>query len=277
MRSVTGIRVQGPVGRRACACQAPSARLAPMPCWTGTRPLRRFRSRRHPSLRESWRRCTARCTTRSTRSSRATTPIASRSRRRQGLRRTPLRRPPRTACSSALVPAQKAALDAALAQSLAKIGDERSKADGVAVGKAAAERMLAWRAKDNFDAKAEDKPGTGAGVWQRTPPGLAPGALPQLGGVTPFIAQVGRSVRGEGPAGADEPGVRTRSRRDQAPGRSPQHRAHGGANRRGGLLGGQRDSAAECRRARRVAGAGSCRCTTTPASSRCCTPPLPTR
>jgi hypothetical protein len=90
---------------------------------------------------------------------------------------------------SALVPAQKVALDAALAQSLAKVGDERSRNDGVAVGKAAADRMLAWRAKDNFDAKAEDKPGTGAGVWQRTPPGLAAGALPQLGGVTPFLVK----------------------------------------------------------------------------------------
>ena len=87
---------------------------------------------------------------------------------------------------AAFVPSQKAALDTALAQSLAKIGDERSKADGIAVGKAVAERMLAWRAKDNFDAKAEDKPGTGAGVWQRTPPGLAPGALPHFGGVTPY-------------------------------------------------------------------------------------------
>jgi hypothetical protein len=87
----------------------------------------------------------------------------------------------------ALVPSQKAALDAALAKSLANISDERSKADGIVVGRTVAERMLAWRAKDNFDAKAEDKPATGAGVWQRTPPGFAPGALPQMGGVTPFI------------------------------------------------------------------------------------------
>ena len=86
----------------------------------------------------------------------------------------------------ALVPSQKAALDGVLAKSLANISDERSKADGIVVGRTVAERMLAWRAKDNFDAKAEDKPGTGAGVWQRTPPGLAPGALPQMGGVTPF-------------------------------------------------------------------------------------------
>lgn len=90
---------------------------------------------------------------------------------------------------AALVPAQKAALDTALAQSLAKVGDERSKTDGVAVGKAAADRMLAWRAQDKFDAKADDKPGTGAGAWQRTPPGLVPGALPQFGGVTPFVLE----------------------------------------------------------------------------------------
>ena len=90
---------------------------------------------------------------------------------------------------AALVPSQKAALDSALAQSLAKISDERSKADGILVGKTAAERMLAWRAKDNFDVKAVDSPGTRAGVWQRTPPELAPGVLPQMGGVTPFTLE----------------------------------------------------------------------------------------
>ena len=123
----------------------------------------------------------------STRSSRSTKRIASRSRLPQAPRKTLLWRPPRTVSLPRLMPSQKAALDTALAQSLAKISDERSKADGIVVGKTVAERMLAWRAKDNFDAKAEDKPGTGVGVWQRTPPGLAPGALPQLGGVTPFM------------------------------------------------------------------------------------------
>jgi hypothetical protein len=88
---------------------------------------------------------------------------------------------------TALVPGQKAVFDAALAASLAQITEERAKKDGIAVGKSAAEQMLAWRAKDNFDAKAQDKPGTAPGVWQRTPPGMAPGALPQLGGMTPFV------------------------------------------------------------------------------------------
>ena len=87
----------------------------------------------------------------------------------------------------ALIPSQKGALDAALAQSLAKIGDELSKADGIVVGKTVAERFLAWRAKDNFDAKAEDKPGTSAGAWQRTAPNFEPGVLPQFGSVTPFL------------------------------------------------------------------------------------------
>jgi hypothetical protein len=87
----------------------------------------------------------------------------------------------------ALVPGQKPAFDAALVASLAQIPEGRVKVDGIAVGKSAADQMLAWRAKDNFDGKGQDKPGTAAGVWQRTPPGLAPGALPHFGGVTPFV------------------------------------------------------------------------------------------
>jgi hypothetical protein len=88
---------------------------------------------------------------------------------------------------SALVPGQKAAFDAALATSLAKMPDDVARSDGLAVGKSAAEQMLAWRMQDKFDAKAQDKPGTEPGVWQRTPPGMAPGALPQMGAVTPFV------------------------------------------------------------------------------------------
>jgi hypothetical protein len=86
----------------------------------------------------------------------------------------------------ALVPGQKGAFDTALAASLAKVADAGARDAGVAVGKLAADRMIAWRAQDKFNAKAEDKPGTAAGAWQRTPPGMAPGVLPQLGGMTPF-------------------------------------------------------------------------------------------
>ena len=86
-----------------------------------------------------------------------------------------------------LLPAQRASFDAALSTSLAKVPDGPAKTDGIAVGKDIAARMLAWRATDGFDAKAADKAGTGAGAWQRTPPAMAAGILPQLGAVTPFI------------------------------------------------------------------------------------------
>jgi hypothetical protein len=88
---------------------------------------------------------------------------------------------------SAMVPPQRPAFDAELAVSLGKIPDGQAKTDGVAVGKAVAEKMLAWRAADGFSAKASDNPGTAPGVWQRTPPAMAPGVLPQLGAVTPFV------------------------------------------------------------------------------------------
>ncbi|MEO7402582.1 MAG: vanadium-dependent haloperoxidase [Burkholderiales bacterium] len=85
-----------------------------------------------------------------------------------------------------LVPAQKTNLDNALAASLRTIADGQSKDDGVAIGKGVADQMASWRAGDRFDAKASDNPGTDPGRWQRTPPAMAPGVLPQLGGVVPF-------------------------------------------------------------------------------------------
>jgi hypothetical protein len=88
-----------------------------------------------------------------------------------------------------LVPAQRQAFDAQLATSLAAITDGHAKSDGIAVGKAVAEKMLAWRGADGFGAKASDNPGTAPGVWQRTPPAMAPGVLPQLGAVTPFVLE----------------------------------------------------------------------------------------
>jgi len=86
-----------------------------------------------------------------------------------------------------MIPPQRAAFDAALQVSLGKIPDGQAKSDGIAVGKAVAEKMLAWRATDGFAKPTADKPGKGPGVWQRTPPAMAPGALPGLGAVTPFI------------------------------------------------------------------------------------------
>lgn len=98
-----------------------------------------------------------------------------------------------------LVPGQKAVFDVALAASLAKIPEGTPKTDGIAVGKQAAGQMLVWRSTDNFDAKTQDKPGTGPGAWQRTPPAMAPGVLPQLGGVTPFVLKAADQFPAKGP------------------------------------------------------------------------------
>jgi vanadium-dependent haloperoxidase-like protein len=98
----------------------------------------------------------------------------------------------------AMVPAQKAAFDAALAGSFGKIAEGRAKQDGIEVGRSVAKAMSAWRAEDGFDAKASDKPGTGPGQWQRTPPGMAPGVLPQLGAVTPFLLKSARQFSAPG-------------------------------------------------------------------------------
>lgn len=99
---------------------------------------------------------------------------------------------------TALVPGQKSIFDAALVASLANIPEGRARTDGIAAGRSAAEQMLAWRANDRFDAKGQDKPGTGPGVWQRTPPTMAPGILPQLGGVTPFMLKAADQFAAKG-------------------------------------------------------------------------------
>jgi len=57
-----------------------------------------------------------------------------------------------------LVPAQKAAIDAALATSLTQAGGGKATDDGAAVGKQIAARVLAMCASDGFTAKVEVKP-----------------------------------------------------------------------------------------------------------------------
>jgi hypothetical protein len=85
-----------------------------------------------------------------------------------------------------LLPAQTSAFDAALTSSLEAIPEGTAKSDGISVGAAVAEKMIAWRVADGFDKKVSDSPGTAPGAWQRTPPNMVPGVLPQFGGVTPF-------------------------------------------------------------------------------------------
>jgi membrane-associated phospholipid phosphatase len=86
---------------------------------------------------------------------------------------------------AALFPAHQPAFDATLAADLAGIPPGRAR-QGVAVGRAVAQQILAWRATDGSDAQVSYVPGTGPGVWQPTPPAFAPAVAPQWGQVTPF-------------------------------------------------------------------------------------------
>ncbi|MGE0132456.1 MAG: vanadium-dependent haloperoxidase [Blastocatellales bacterium] len=84
------------------------------------------------------------------------------------------------------IPNQKTALDAALASALAAIPGGKAKADGVAIGQAAAAAILARRANDGSDIVTPFTPGVKMGAWR--PLATAIGAPIGLGfgAVTPF-------------------------------------------------------------------------------------------
>jgi hypothetical protein len=96
-------------------------------------------------------------------------------------------------------------LDAAREESLAAITEGPGKADGVAVGIAAAETILALRARDGFDVQVPYTPGTEPGDYQPTPPDFTPAFMPGLGQVDTFSIRNGRKFRS-----APAPAVRSK-------------------------------------------------------------------
>ncbi len=84
-------------------------------------------------------------------------------------------------------PAQLFALDTQYSASLAAItADATSKADGVAVGEAAAMELISLRTGDGLLANVTYTPGSGAGAWIPTPPAFAPPVTPWLAKMRPF-------------------------------------------------------------------------------------------
>jgi hypothetical protein len=87
-----------------------------------------------------------------------------------------------------LYPTFKTSLDAELQQSLAQIADGKGKTEGIAIGLAVADRILALRGNDG--ANAPPIPyifGTAPGDYQSTPPNFPPQPqLTQWSNVTPF-------------------------------------------------------------------------------------------
>jgi hypothetical protein len=101
-----------------------------------------------------------------------------------------------------LYPAQAAPLASSFLQSVAKYQISGSD-PGLVFGASVADDILAMRSTDGF-AQAQfpyTAPNAGApGVWQPTPPGFLPAALPGLGAVRPWVLNSGAQFRpDEGP------------------------------------------------------------------------------
>ena len=96
-----------------------------------------------------------------------------------------------------LYPPHQATLDAARAASLAGIQDGPAKTDGVALGVAAAGKMLALRRNDGMSEKAPYAPAGGPGVFQLPANASPVGA--QWGAVMPFTLKNIQEFRFPGP------------------------------------------------------------------------------
>jgi hypothetical protein len=106
----------------------------------------------------------------------------------------------------ALFPTQQAALDAALASSLANLGgdEDASVADGIAWGSHVAAQVVAWRAADGFGAVPpayvfKSDPGQ----WQPTPGGSGAPRFRTLATTTPFALVASSQFRPLGPPALD--------------------------------------------------------------------------
>jgi hypothetical protein len=92
---------------------------------------------------------------------------------------------------------QQATIDTALAASLARVQDGHAKADGMTLGKAAAEKMLALRRNDKMSEKASFAPKSGPGQF-RLPADASP-IGPHWGSITPFVLKSIDDFRLPGP------------------------------------------------------------------------------
>src|SRR5262249_45639255 len=100
---------------------------------------------------------------------------------------------------SELVPSGRAALDAALRDSLNAVPGGPAKTKGVQIGRDAASAILAARKAAGGNAKAEPPPGTKPGEYRPTPPDFTPAWMAQWGQVTPFALEAAAQFRPSAP------------------------------------------------------------------------------
>ena len=100
-------------------------------------------------------------------------------------------------------PTQVTALAAVYQTLLAVEPDASSKSNGLAVGAAVAEQLLALRANDGRKVVVTSAPGSGLGAWVPTPPGFLAETTAFLAKVTPFTMQSPSQFRPAGPPALD--------------------------------------------------------------------------
>lgn len=107
---------------------------------------------------------------------------------------------------AALYPAQRAALNARLADDLGALPLGRSTQDGAAVGRTAAAAVLAARAGDGANSAPPAYVTTGApGDFRPTPPGFAAPVFTGWGQVRPFVLRTGDQFRPPAPPALTSP------------------------------------------------------------------------
>ena len=99
----------------------------------------------------------------------------------------------------AIYPDQKAALDTARRASLSGIPETEGKSSGIALGKKAAEGVIAFRASDGFDAQERYRPSTKPGVYVPT---IVP-LFSTIGATTPWVMTAGSQFRPGPPPALD--------------------------------------------------------------------------
>jgi PAP2 superfamily len=86
-----------------------------------------------------------------------------------------------------LMPARKAAFEAALAETLAQVQDKQAAASGLQAGRQAAAINLGKRRDDGASRNVVYTPGKKAGEYRPTPPDFTPAAFAQWGMIRPFV------------------------------------------------------------------------------------------
>ncbi|MBV5344316.1 MAG: hypothetical protein JZU63_01625, partial [Rhodoferax sp.] len=103
-------------------------------------------------------------------------------------------------------PAQRAALDAARAQSLAAITDSAAKTAGIALGRGIAQAIIDIREADGYRDFLGEGGSTTVGKWRPTGPTYLVADQPHWGDVTPFVLSVSDEFRAPLPAALDSAG-----------------------------------------------------------------------